>query len=187
MLELQEDYRAYVSAVNKILHDYNKTKEKLDFLESEEKKGLVPKKKKEIDDVGRGFYSYDFPCDVKVFSSDDVMHFDEQDSLLLVNRDRDYLKESAISYFSKRGEKSLFLKINHDDWCSYTQYALSLDKPKKPTLKKKKVHRKRKLILCRSWYNLLCGYGRNLSFFRICRSIYTQYLSGRISYSYSRQ
>ena len=32
MIELQEDYRTYIGAVNKILRDYNKIKEKIEEL-----------------------------------------------------------------------------------------------------------------------------------------------------------
>lgn len=34
MIEVKEDYRTYILAVKKILHDYNKTKERLEELET---------------------------------------------------------------------------------------------------------------------------------------------------------
>jgi len=145
LLELQSDYRTYIMAVNKVLHDYNKTKEKLDILKSAENCGPAKEKKKEIDVVGLGFYAYEFPKDVHIFSSDDFSYDDTRDSLLLINRDPDYLRDCADTYFKKTGRRSLFSLVHIDNWCDYTQYALSKGAPRKPITKriaKKKRNRK---------------------------------------------
>lgn len=102
LLELQEDYRTYVGAVNKILSDYNKVKEKLEeHLPSDQKK-------KEIDR--------------KIFSSDD----DCTESFLVINRDLEYLKDSALTFINNQNNSSIILDgVDWSDWCEYTDYCLS--------------------------------------------------------------
>jgi len=46
LLVLQDDYRTYIAAVNKILQDYNKTKERLDILKADSFSAQSRKKKK---------------------------------------------------------------------------------------------------------------------------------------------
>lgn len=121
-LELQEDYRTYILAVNKILQDYNKTKEELDILKSVEVMGVSREKKKEIDVVGLGFYFFEFEAGACIYSSDDIP---ADDSLLLVNRDLDYLRDVALQYLKHLGDQSLLSRVNFDDWCHYTDYALA--------------------------------------------------------------
>ncbi len=136
LVELQEDYRTYMLAVNKILQDYNKTKEQLDILKSVEVTGTVPvKKKKEIDDVGLGFYAFDFMEGARVFSSDDAPEAND-DFFLPVNRDPEYLKNSTLKYFRRLEDQSLLSRVNLNDWGDYTDKSLT---HKKETPKKKKV------------------------------------------------
>jgi len=142
LLELQSDYRTYMLVVNKVLHDYNKTKEKLDVLASLELDSQ-PEKKKEVEFIGLGFFAFDFPEGAHVFSSDDVFDSQEKDSLLLINRDPDYLRDAAADYFKKNGTESLYSQVHLDNWCDYTQYALSKEKPRKKLQKKQACKKKR--------------------------------------------
>ena len=141
---MQDDYRTYVSAVNKILHDYNKTKEKLDILTaSKDYEGSQEKKKKEIDVVGFGFYTYQFPDQARIFSSDDLLKEEDKDSLLLVNRDADYLKESMLLHLKQSGNRSALSRVDLTDWCDYTHYALSLGRTQSKKRRVRSVPRKR--------------------------------------------
>ena len=115
----------------------------LDMVKSEENYETSKEKKKEIDVVGLGFYAYEFYEGAEVFSSDDFSYDDPHDCLLLINRDPDYLRESAEVYFKRTGQRSLFSLIHLDNWCNYTQYALSKGAPRKPIKKNTVVRKKR--------------------------------------------
>jgi len=122
-------------AVNKVLHDYNKTKEKLDILAAAQLNEKTVEKKKEVECVGLGFYAFEFPEGAHVFSSDDIFDEQEDDSLLLINRDPDYLREAAADFFKKNNSQSLYYQVQRDNWCDYTQYMLSKEKPRKKIVK----------------------------------------------------
>ena len=179
LLELQEDYRTYIGAVNKILSDYNKVKERVEELNGE----IKQEKKKEVDQIDNIFFNDSFPVGVHVFSSDDSC----VESFFIINRDLDYLRDSALSFIKNQDYSSSILDgIDWSDWCSYTDYGLSRisvsdkirkraqdlkNKPqrvkaKTPTLKKskqvssyascnppirKKVITAKKTELCLSW------------------------------------
>lgn len=101
LLELQQDYRTYIGAVNKILRDYNKIKENLE-------ENLLTDQKKKIN--------------FKVFSSDD----DCTESFLVINRDLEYLRDSALTFINNQNNSNLILdSIDWSDWCEYTDYCLS--------------------------------------------------------------
>jgi len=118
LLELQEDYRTYIGAVNKILSDYNKVKEKVDELSS----GSNLEKKKDVDLVDDIFFYDEFPADVQVFCSDD----DCIESFFIINRDLDYLRDSAVSFIKNQDNCHKILDgIDWSDWCEYTDYGLS--------------------------------------------------------------
>ncbi len=140
LIELQNDYRTYISAVNKILHDYNKTKEKLDILETSTS-CIAGEKKKEIDFIGLGFYSHTFPEGAEVFSSDNAS--DRVDSFILVNRDREHLKSSSVNYFKNIKDSSLPSAVNFSDWVDYTQYAVLGEASRTCKVQKKNVQKKR--------------------------------------------
>jgi len=129
LIELQDDYRTYVTAVNKILRDYNRMKEKLDETGTEEKK-------KEIDKASF-FFDTAFPDDAIVFSSDAVDY--DVDTFVTINRDNEYLEESAVK-FIKRHEDGVYIleNMNLSDWVEYTDYLLSkLSIEKQKTVPKK--------------------------------------------------
>jgi len=130
-------------AVNKVLHDYNKTKEKLDILAAAQLDVKPVKKKKEVEFVGAGFYAYEFPLTAQVFCSEDNIGDEEQDFLLLINRDQNYLRDAAASFFKKNNLEFLYQQVQLDHWCDYTQYALCKGTPRKPLPKKQKTKRKR--------------------------------------------
>ena len=106
---------------------------------------ISQRKKKEIDVVGLGFYAFEFPKDAHVFSSDDFSYDDDHDSLLLINRDPDYLRDCADSHFKKTGQRSLFSLVHLDNWCNYTQYALSKGAEREPIVRTKIKKRNRKV------------------------------------------
>jgi murein DD-endopeptidase MepM/ murein hydrolase activator NlpD len=144
LLTLQEDYRTYMLAVNKILQDYNKTKEQLDLLKTTEaNRPVASKKKKEankVGDVGVGFYTFDFMDGVTVYSSDDV-HEDNDEYFVPVNRDPEYLKSSALKYLRRLQDESLLSRIDLNDWGDYTDQSLNVQQ-KVSEHQKKKVSRK---------------------------------------------
>lgn len=152
LLVLQEDYRTYMLAVNKILQDYNRTKEQLDLLKSAEvvgtkaikKKtgGANHQKKKEVGDVGLGFYTFDFMEGARVYSSDDAPENDEE-NFLPVNRDPEHLKKSAIDYFRRLEDQSLLSRVDGNDWGDYTDKTL-FSKQQAEKQKKKEASRRRR-------------------------------------------
>jgi len=75
-----------------------------------------------------------FPEYAKVISSDQT---NVDDTLFLVNRDFDYLKELSCNYIKKSDKKSLVKNFNPDLWCNYTDYALSRVKKKSLSVKSK--------------------------------------------------
>lgn len=146
LLELQEDYRTYMLAVNKILQDYNKTKEQLDILKTAEaSKAVVSKKKKEankVGDVGLGFYAFDFMEGAHVYSSDDVPEQNDE-YFVPVNRDPEYLKNSALKYFRRLQDESLLSRVDLNDWGDYTDQSLTAQQKPVEQPKKKGKHKKR--------------------------------------------
>jgi len=143
LLELQDDYRTYMLAVNKVLHDYNKTKEKLDILAAAQLEVKPVEKKKEVEFVGSGFFSCEFPINANVFSSEDQIADQQEDFLLLINRDQNYLRDSAALFFKKNNLECLYQQVQREHWCDYTQYAICKVTPRKPLPKKQKQKRKR--------------------------------------------
>ncbi|KKP29325.1 MAG: hypothetical protein UR12_C0010G0042 [candidate division TM6 bacterium GW2011_GWF2_30_66] len=131
MLELQEDYRTYIGAVNKILVDYNRVKEEL-----EKKSCDIPdrqdqkKKDKSLDDNFdknrfNDIYFYEnFPKNSKLVSSSD----ESSESFCVVNRDLKHLKSGSLGfiknyYKSKPGGYSN--NIGMHDFTDYTDYSLA--------------------------------------------------------------
>jgi len=118
LLELQEDYRTYIGAVNKILRDYNKVKEKVEELGADSN---LEKKKDDclVDDI---FFNDSFPADAQVFSTED----DCIESFCIINRDLDYLMDSSLAYIKSQEDSYEILEdIDWSDWCEYTDYGLS--------------------------------------------------------------
>ncbi len=115
MLALKEDYRNHLLAVNKVLQDYNKNKERLEALEA-----ATPQKKNtllSVDAVG----SQIFPKGVRVVSSDDEFS-SEDESFIPINRDLEYLKQSTIDYIKKKNMSFALERINFEEWRDYTEH-----------------------------------------------------------------
>ncbi|MCX5922614.1 MAG: M23 family metallopeptidase [Candidatus Dependentiae bacterium] len=137
MLELKEDYRNYVLAVKKILHDYNRTKVRLEELET-----LVVEKKKEFETLGIGLQAT-FPEGVRVYSTDDEQ--EEQEPFPLVNRELEYLKQSTLDYLKEQKLSYLTQRMGSDAWREYTDHIIERDKAaadKKRPQRSKRVYRK---------------------------------------------
>jgi len=127
LIELQDDYRTYIGAVNKILIDYNKVKEKIEeqSLSFDNKNNNEKKKdidQKNIDQVDSILFYDDFPKGAQIFSSDEFC----QESFFVLNRDLNYLRDSALGFINNQDDYSYILDgIDWSDWCEYTDYGLS--------------------------------------------------------------
>jgi murein DD-endopeptidase MepM/ murein hydrolase activator NlpD len=109
LVMLKEDYQNHLMAVNKMLQDYNKTRERLETLESEKKKS---------DSITS---SSPFPVGVRVFSTDDDQM--TKDAFVVINRELDYLKQASLSYLKKHDAKIL-ARIDQQEWRDYTDHLL---------------------------------------------------------------
>lgn len=131
MLELQEDYRTYIGAVNKILVDYNRVKEELEK-QSCDISGRQDQKKKGKS-LGDSFdknkfndiYFYEnFPKNAKLVSSAD----ESSESFCIVNRDLKHLRD-GLSSFIKNYYKSKPYGCSHNieisNFTDYTEYSLA--------------------------------------------------------------
>lgn len=136
MLNAQEDYRNYVLAVKKILHDYNKTKARLEELET-----LVVEKKKEFEEFDIAGQTV-FPEGVRVYSSDDSA--DEGNNFITINRELEYLKQSTLDYLKQQKMYYLEQRMSPEVWLDYTDQVLERHKvqdQKKHIKRRKKVSR----------------------------------------------
>jgi len=142
LVTLQEDYRTYVMAVNKILRDYNKTKEKLEEI-SVASKG---EKKKEVAQEDDAFFNVSFPERAIVFSSEGS--FDYQDNFVVVNRDSEYLKNEALQFLQVQDDgKTIVKRIDVNDWGDYSEYVLSkiIEEKKERERRRKKAKKRRRV------------------------------------------
>jgi len=121
MVQLQNEYRAYVQTVKTVIDDYTKTKERLVLLE-EMVKG--EKKKSEITVSSAGIFNTLFPEGVRIYSSDD-QELEAQDSFLVVNRELEYLKEATIAHVKEAELEAMLKYFDLDDWRDYTDRMLS--------------------------------------------------------------
>ncbi|MDR3551031.1 MAG: M23 family metallopeptidase [Candidatus Babeliales bacterium] len=139
MLNAQDDYRNYVLAVKKILHDYNKTKARLEELET-----LVVEKKKEFEEFDIAGQTI-FPEGVRVYSSDDSA--DDSNSFITINRELEYLKQSTLDYLKQQKLYYLEQRMGPEVWIDYTDQVLERNKvqaQKKHIKRRKKVSRNRR-------------------------------------------
>jgi len=123
LLELQEDYRTYIGAVNRILRDYNAIKEKMEDLPMTQEL-LDNQKKKSLSEVSSEdiFFYGNFPSNYQVFSSADNC----VESFFLVGRDLHYLRDSALDFIRNQDSHNEILDgIDWSEWCEYTDYGLS--------------------------------------------------------------
>ncbi|MFI5333213.1 MAG: M23 family metallopeptidase [Candidatus Babeliales bacterium] len=137
MIQLQDDYRNHLVAVNKVLQDYNKIKERLDALESNDQKKKILK-----DSDALAFNG--FPQGAQVFSSDDTDE-EHQESFVAINRDLEYLKQSTVSYFKQRQMNLVLNRLNLDDWSEYTDQLRASHKRHVP--RKRRTSRSKRVSL----------------------------------------
>jgi len=136
MIDLQEDYRNYLLAVKKVLHEYNKTKERLDELEA----AWDNEKKKFIEGAELSVVNQEsFPSGVKVYSTDDERN---NESFVLLNRELEYLKQASLRYIKDQNLEFLLKHINFDCWREYHDKLVESKQP--PKKKTKRVKRRRK-------------------------------------------
>jgi len=131
LVEIQEDYRTYILAVNKILKDYNKVKEKLEALHS----GFSGQKKKETITGERN-------C--AVFSSDfDSVNYDY---FFVLNRDIDHLRESTLEFIKKQDNcKSILDEVDISELSDYTDHILAKSSLRSKLQKKRKTKKTKKV------------------------------------------
>lgn len=135
MMEIKEDYRTYVLAVKKILHDYNKTKERLEELET-----LVVEKKNEFEALDISTSQTTFPEGVRVYSSDDELE-EEGPSFVVINRELEYLKQGTLEYLKEQRLQSLMRSINPDTWKEYTDQVIERNRVEASQKKKTRSRR----------------------------------------------
>ena len=131
LLELQEDYRTYIGAVNKILSDYNTVKAKMNepqyvLSEAQKKKSLNAESQEQNTQDGSNsdeiFYYQNFPANYKVYSSADNCI----ESFFVVSRELGYLRDSALEFIRNQdGFIEILDNMDWSDWCEYTDYGLS--------------------------------------------------------------
>lgn len=107
MAELQNDYRNHLTAVKRVLADYNKMKERVVLLEDQ----LSDEKKNDL--VTNNSV---FPEGARVYSSDEL----EDVEFVVVNRDLSYLKQSTIDYLQAGNLDSMLTALNVHGWKEYT-------------------------------------------------------------------
>jgi murein DD-endopeptidase MepM/ murein hydrolase activator NlpD len=122
MLVAKEDYQTYVLAVKKILHDYNKTKERLEELET-----LVVEKKNDFEALDLPSSQAMFPEGVRVYSSDDEME-DEGPPFVVINRELEYLKQGTFEHLKDQKVRYLIRYMNPDSWKEYTDQVIDRNK-----------------------------------------------------------
>lgn len=150
MIALQEDYHNHLIAVNRVLEEYNKTKERLEELQE-----TGSQQKKKIISDADALCSNCFPQGAKVYSSDDIA-CDDQDTLLTINRDLEYLKQSTVDYIKKQRLGMMLQRMNFDDYQEYTNQVIAQRTQQKSTTKKKqrkKIARARSIDTIAREYN----------------------------------
>jgi len=145
VIALRQEYQSYIMSVKKILHDYHKTKERLEVLEAQD----TTEKKTAYNDYEQlGVTAIDagFPDGVQVFSSDDELN-DYGDSFVVINRELEYLKQSTLDYLQEQNLARLAAQIKHDAWKEYTDVILEHNRAQQArSSKAKPKYRKRRTI-----------------------------------------
>jgi len=133
MIALQEDYQNHIAAIDKVLAEYNHLKElveQTDLVSADEKKKRNPWITIDTDS------EICFP-ETPMYSSDDEP--DEEGSFPIINRELEYLKQSAIEYIRKQNLETLLNRLGQDEWQDYQQILESKAKPKASGQKKRRV------------------------------------------------
>jgi len=115
LCDIKEDYNRYVAAIKKIMNDYNKTKERLELLESY----LENEKKNEI-------------ADGVMFHNDVV-----EDEFVLLNRDITHLRQSAHAFIAREYNADFLSTLGEDEWMEYADYLDKTLHPEQIKLEKK--------------------------------------------------
>ncbi len=115
LIEVKEEYRTYLGAVKKILHEYNKMKEQLDGAQNSTE---LEKKK---DDVSKQWL---IASNAKLYSTENLLDAD----FVVVNRDPEYLKQSALDFVRDQKLEAIADHMNSEAWCDYTQHMIQRSK-----------------------------------------------------------
>lgn len=124
MIVLKEDYNNHLVAVSKVLHEYNKTKERLEQLEQ-----VFEQEKKKSSSLVSMLEQHGFAQGARVFSSDDEP--DVKDSFITINRELEYLKQSSLDYLKEQNLDWVVNRIGQYEWSDYTDQVLERSRSKK--------------------------------------------------------
>lgn len=133
ILELKVDYQNHLVGINRVFDEYNKTKERLEQFELQ----LDSKKKTLYEKLASESDSNEFPVGARVFSSDELLGDD--DNFVVINRELEYLKQSALEYVRKKNLNLVLQGLHLDEWKNYTELVLAQDKAR---IQKKRTRKK---------------------------------------------
>lgn len=138
LCEFKEDYRNYTVSLKKILHDYNRTKERLDllenFLENEKKNENQQERLQENTDAELNDLLFSLPC-----ASDS-----QDDYFVLVNRDIPYLQQTAFIFILEECGKTVADCVLDEELLEYNDLLNKSMQPKhKQATKKQGLRRTR--------------------------------------------
>src|SRR5690349_11818885 len=90
LIVLKTSYETNLTALNRILRDYNALRDRMDQMEADKEK------KNETEKLATAVKNF-FPEGARIVSSEDDP-LDEQDNFLIINRELEYLKQETINY-----------------------------------------------------------------------------------------
>ncbi len=111
MVAVREEYQDHLVAMHKIIQEYNKTKERIEELESTVSQ--QKKKSREIVTSANGA----FPQGMKVFSSDEIV---DPEGFLVINRNLNHLKQTSLKYLREHKLDTSLQPQHMDVWQGYT-------------------------------------------------------------------
>ena len=115
-MEVKDEYRTYLAAVKKILHEYNKMKEQIEVTQNSPEL----EKKKDSELVKESLIS----LGTKLYSTETLIDAD----FVVVNRDPEYLRQNALEYIRDQKLEAIAEHINGEAWCDYTQHMIERSK-----------------------------------------------------------
>jgi len=115
IVALKNEYKHHLTAVSRVLHDYNALRDRLETLEA-----ASSDSEKKNDITNGNSPNNGFPEGVRVVSSDDAPSSDD-DRFVVINRELEYLKQSTIDYIHKKNVAFILQRISPDEWRDYTE------------------------------------------------------------------
>jgi len=139
MLMVREEYQNHLVAMHKIIQEYNKTKERIEELES-----TVSQQKKKSREVAANASST-FPQGTKVFSSDEIV---DPEGFLVINRNLNHLRQTSLKYLREHKLDTSLQPQHMDAWQGYTDQLTQRQQQQKSKksrrgLRNKNTHKRR--------------------------------------------